>query len=292
MRLALVSVLLACGCDAWVTPGQEAAAGPPSRPPDDSGFAPPDGGAPGSPDAGEQPADAGAPPSAADAGTFDAGTTEADAGALCPAQALLCEGFDGPVLDSARWSAELVQGGTLAIDPLRTHHGSGSLHAHVPSVGDAQAYAAERQTFPLATDTVYVRAWLYVAGPAPRVHAPIVNVARSGPVYADYSGGIQDRALMTTYWIDTGEESVTGGLHALVTDAWHCVQWRFDAAAGQTDFWLDGVKDPDAHASGWPHLHFDKLELGVRLISHDAAAATFDLWWDDLVVSPGPVACE
>ncbi len=329
-RFALLVLVAASACEIPLTPGGQE---PGSQDAGTSVVG--DAGIP-TPDAGE-PEDAGVEP-VVDAGTRDAGQPTPDAGvkdggvrdggpvlvdggtgdggwyggpSRCgSAGALVCDGFEALTLDATTWQRVERNGGAVSLDSTRAARGTRSVKVHAGIIPGSTAFIAVGKIFPIAKNTVFARAFVYVADHSSNMHTSFIegdgNVTNgtTGAGHVRYGGpkgnftANYDNSICHQ---DSGARSTT----PVPLDRWSCFEVEFNGQTFEQRFWLNGTEVTAAHhvlapdptkctaAAGWTSAKLfpalEKLSFGFRLY-HDEAAP-FDLWYDEVAVDTKRIGC-
>jgi hypothetical protein len=218
-------------------------------------------------------------------------TGEGDAGffgaARCPTGVVLCEDFEAPQIDTARWNTFLTQG-TATIDTTHVARGTRALRlsgASATSV-DLSLDHVENAALP---DPVYVRAFVY----APALPAMATEVMLSMNVAGGSSGVLVEAnyqgRLELDGWGVSGATAVSAA--AAPTIRWACVEWMVTQNPGAMTLWVDDVELPDLQAVPWslpPSFEIVSLRLGYDV----TVPAALDLWIDEVIVDGARIGCE
>ena len=274
----------------------------------------------------------GAPPTGGASGLSDTGRAEGSApeavapNAAAPeapvataadpcANALLCDDFDSLVVGSkpgAPWSVS-ENNGSVLISSERAFSGANSVHCTGNSGRFAQAYFSIQGAplFPAAGAAMYGRMMLWVRdNPQGSIHWTFVS-AEGRSSTDDYTafyrvGGQVDGRLLANYWTegnatDCWDHSTTV---MPVGDAggWTCLEWHYQTATDELEFWLNGRALTDLHivskgegciahdlADVWEApAAFDVLRLGWE---HVATTDQREIWIDDVAVGTTRQGC-
>ncbi len=227
------------------------------------------------------------------AGDGGAGGSDGTAASRCGSTAaLLCDGFEGAVLDP-RWQADTSHG-TATRDATHAYRGSGSAHVRIApiaaSVTNPRGALLTYDALPIS-GLLYVRAWMYF--PAPLTTTAFIQLIN----FADDPGdgislGVEDGLMVANdYTTGTYRQSATVDLPV---DRWACLQ--FEMPSGTTDDvreLVDGGAVSDvtiAKAASQPaptHLY-----LGVELVGTVASYPAVEAWIDELIVDDKPTTCD
>jgi hypothetical protein len=225
----------------------------------------------------------------------DAGLPSGDGGLDC-AGLLFCDAFEATTLDLSKWARQFKGSGSVAIDSSRAYRGGGSLHVHVDQVaanGEGQATAAALP-FLEPQPTLYVRAFVYLPSPLPTDGADFLLLAQTAAPFGNlgvfFVAGnhlsLHDFVSPATAW------HLSQGTFPL--DRWFCIEWQVGTSPGQTSIALDGSPVSDLQSiaftppTGNP-LH--RLNLELHFYKPANAVPAYDIWFDELAVSAGPIGC-
>lgn len=294
------------------TAGESTTAGPTSDEPpdatddalpDDSAAAPStaDSGPGGSGNGGE----GGAPP------TGEAGAGEQPTEDAC-ATALLCDDFDDDTAGmqpGAPWTSD-TNGGSVEVSSERAFSGANSVHVSNSPGAYKRAFfsVSGEPLFPGAGQEMYGRMMMWLeATPAGSVHWTFIQ--GEGPsddgsydIFYRY-GGQHEGKLMANF--ETQGKATDCWDHSetvMPTQTWACLEWRFNTATDEMQFWLDGTELSDIHPVGmgegcvnqdlsgaWPApAQFEVLRLGWEKYQE---STQLDAWIDDVAVGTSRMGC-
>ena len=246
-------------------------------------------------------------------------TPDAAAG-LCPAGASVCDDFEkyASAADlSAAWSVTAT-GATVQVDATKPFKGKLGLHISAPGGGTHMAFIAKEgaPVFPIAGNVFYGRMMVWLnQHPAGGVHWN--NIQSSGLLpnstqTAKYAWGgdgmlgavaagftIRNNPTDTATVVDCYKTSTT----PCPVQRWACVEWKFDGAADEMRYWLDGQSLPDADviktrgtcitplpAGGvWHAPVFSNLSLGW--VQPNASPTAIEMWIDEVAVDTQRIGC-
>ena len=273
--------------------------------------APSDAGSSGTSDGGGTPAqgDAAATDSGGSGSTQDSGSQgQPDSGAkggdggsgpgCAGSSALFCEDFESGKLTSGTWTTD-TQDGTATVDTMQAHSGTYAYHAHVTNESDARSLITEKMGFPVAH--FFGRVFLWFDAPSPQVHSNYIFAYDQAGSTGFYLGS-QYQQLQAFSNIGGAEGHSTQYLpasqypnDAVPTGKWACIEWEFDGTGGTATYWLNGTQwDME---TGWGSgTTFVESQLGIHIFGSYGGpgtdAASFDLWFDDLVIDTKRVGCN
>ncbi len=214
--------------------------------------------------------------------------------------ALLCDDFDDDTVGMAPgepWSVD-VNGGGVEISTERAFSGDKSVHVSNTQGAYKRAYFAVDgdPVFPAAGAEMFGRMMMWLeATPAGSVHWTFIQ--GEGPsddgsfdIFYRY-GGQHEGKLMANFETqgkatDCWDHSAT----EMPTQTWACLEWRFNVATDEMQFWLDGAEIADIHTTGmgegcgsqdlngaWPApAQFEVLRLGWEKYSGVGRAQCVD----------------
>ncbi len=266
----------------------------------DAGLA--DAGSPdaGSPDAGD--------PLSTDRARFFGDSRCADAGFS------LCEDFESGALDPNTWQ---IVGGT-AVTIGTADHARGTRALHITKVANGAAYIKETKTFPAPNNSYFGRAFYkFISLPdRPMTYAHFTVLAASGTGIAGevrLSGQLPTNTAGKTLlgvgtdnrtqdagtgdWT-TSDADPTGNPRAIPLNEWLCVEWQHAGNTNETRFWWDAVEHPSLHTTASHHggntnpfilPTFTNLWVGWQ--EYQASTQTFELWVDEIAISPTRIGC-
>jgi hypothetical protein len=202
----------------------------------------------------------------------------------CPGDAVVCDGFEAPGLDSAIWNPFAEPGATLTIDSTRAARGIRSVHLHVDP---RSTEPVGLHTGPISAaglpDPVYVRFFLFM----PEAIQPFGGAFVSLDNDANQGISVDWDATRVTLEGVSRDPAVAGPPHG----RWVCM--RVKAQTGSTSelsLFIDGATTP---ALSSPLAGPILLQRVMFAISPDGAATgPTDLWIDEVLVSRNPVGCD
>jgi hypothetical protein len=240
------------------------------------------------------------------------------------ARVLFSDDFEAHVsgqIPGAPWKEETYKSGAMiAVDARRAFSGKQALHVHTPAGANyRRGYLAIHLGKPLPElqSGMFGRAmvWLDAAPVAlpgkPDVHWTLLQGEgrsaddRYNSIYrlgVEQSGGTQLMAnFETTPPVTT--DCKQRSTRTLPVARWACVEWHFEVASQQLEFWLDGMKvtavtrsAPGAVCKGgdlkgeWrAPPEFDSLYIGFERYADSANDQ--HLWIDDVSLSKSRVGC-
>jgi hypothetical protein len=285
-------VLLLVGC-ADVAPAAESDAG--ERPSD--AATPHDAQGPISEDAAAIAPDA---PPIADAGELpepDAGAAPGGPGCV-DRDAIFCEDFeaDGP-LDRTRWDIDLREGARIDVSSAMAAEGARAVRLRVPPTAGARAFLAPLGVLPLTPNRFHVRFYLSTVPAVETNHAALVHAYdETGRTYY----GLHSNSGRLNSRYNAPDVTEHGGLRyiggqRLPVGEWVCVELLFDGDADAIRVWFDGEEDEAMRVDAttdppWPAPVFQRMHLGMH--TYQAASASFDVWYDAIVIDDERIGCD
>jgi hypothetical protein len=242
--------------------------------------------------------------------------------------AYFCDGFETDVvgrLPGAPWREETYgTGAIIRVTEDRAFSGKQSLHVLAPKDAKRRGYVAihDAPVFPAARSSMYGRAmiWLDAAPIATNggdsVHWTLLQGEgrsaddRYNAIYR--LGGQFDSGLRLKSNYETTppvrSDCRQHSARTLPVGRWTCVEWHFDGAANEMQYWLDGEELTDIHViargaaadSNCAHQEdlqgqwlappaFQSLYMGFE--RYDVSSNDQNLWIDDVVISSARVSC-
>jgi hypothetical protein len=210
----------------------------------------------------------------------------------CPAghaSARVCSGFERA--DLSDWSAPMIErSGQIERTSVRTHSGSGALHASSTAMMSVAVLSASFA--PALSGALYLRAYLYVPANLPTETMNILFLGNeaSGAAFSGIDLNLQDGALQV-YSSASDPQRQTGSL-AIPRERWFCLRARIalDAADGAVQAYIDAALALDARGvDTLPSGGVQQLHAGIGWSSEQDAF--FEIYFDDIVLDSVPVAC-
>ncbi len=226
--------------------------------------------------------------------------------------ALFCDDFEDDASGMSPgqpWQSD-VNGGGVEVSEERAFSGTKSVHVSNTEGAYKRAYFSVEgdPVFPAAAQEMYGRMMMWLeATPEGSVHWTFIQ--GEGPsddgsydIFYRY-GGQHDGKLMANF--ETQGKATDCWDHSetvMPTQTWACLEWRFDTANDEMQFWLDGAEITDIHVTGmgegcvsndlagaWPApAQFEILRLGWEKYQQ---SSELNAWIDDVVVSSARVGC-
>lgn len=229
--------------------------------------------------------------------------------------ALLCDNFDDDAVGMAPgqpWKTE-ANGGAVAVSSDRAFSGDKSVHVSNTSGQYKRAYFSVdgAPAFPGAGAELYGRMMMWVdKSPADGVHWTFIQ--GEGPsddnsyrIFYRYGGQHAGKLMANFETEGVASDCWNHSQTVMPTQTWTCLEWRFNTATDEMEFWLDGTALEDLHVVGqgqagsgcvsqswnntWPApKQFDTLRLGLEKYQDDGQ---LDLWIDDVAVGSARIGC-
>lgn len=212
----------------------------------------------------------------------------------------LCERFETATIDSAY--AQDLFAGTASIETTRAARGASALHVHVGADGGSRALLTSDRGFPVAGNSFYGRAFVYLDGAVPGGHVGIFSA--SGPLSgggdAEVRLGIGNGALLPNY---TAPGVEYGTWHSppppMPAGRWACIELAYLDDPGDDDqlhYFIDGEEQTldGVYGGGtdhWTAPSYEAFTFGV-ILYHPSDVGELDVWMDDVVLAPERVGCD
>jgi hypothetical protein len=224
----------------------------------------------------------------------------------------LCDNFDEYTVGmppSAPWTSD-VNGGGIEVSTERAFSGDKSVHVSNTQGAYKRAYFSVEGAplFPGAGAGMYGRMMMWLeATPADGVHWTFIQ--GEGPsddgsydIFYRYGGQHQGKLMANFETQGKATDCWDHSATVMPTQKWACLEWRFNVATDEMQFWLDDTEITDIHATGmgegcvsndlngaWPApKQFEILRLGFEKYQESAA---LNAWIDDVVVGTERVGC-
>jgi hypothetical protein len=232
-------------------------------------------------------------------------------GSCAGSGALFCEDFERQPLGGASslaWGIE-TRNATMRVEPgtAPTTHGRRLLHVHTVDNGYA-FLRVDNVAQPAGGFFGRMRVRLAQFPTAPDwAHFTLVEATGTGskeivrPVGGQYAPtskgsfwGIGADGGPTGDWTNWRESAPT------VADTWQCFEWQLNPADNRVTVWINGVTSPDLTVStnehGGAQVPFilptvTTVKIGWQLYQGGTTPGHFDLWLDDLALSPNRLGC-
>jgi hypothetical protein len=201
----------------------------------------------------------------------------------------VCDGFETPALPPT-WS----QLGSVALDGTIAHRGAQSVRLHADAVAagaDRYVLITETASLAAADPTLYVRAWARL-GMLPANNMGLIAAEQGG-------SGSEEVAVFVVPQLGVYSQFSNRSQHNNTpppTNTWFCVIWRLDRSTTTTGaLSIDGDQPPaqltGVITDGAPALR--DLSFGIQLSgsTNTLPQPAFDVWIDDVIVSPTSVTC-
>ncbi|MDF2693219.1 MAG: hypothetical protein K0S65_1602 [Labilithrix sp.] len=233
--------------------------------------------------------------STADARTEGGATPNDDEPLGCnSSDVIVCDGFDAPSIDPARWEEE-KQNGAVSIDDAHSFRGGRSLHTTIDA-GGGRAMLRAKQRATVTGQKVWGRSHMFVPGSAAASLTSHSNVVAFGGknargATAVHAVAIGASAFFGLYFQDEPQiDESSFVLHPDIPttkvplDRWFCLEWELDGVANAFRLYLDGDLIPSSVIEGRdPPAEADVI-----------VGAEFDLaeaWLDEVVVAKRRAGC-
>jgi hypothetical protein len=219
----------------------------------------------------------------------------------CPANAIICEGFETMGGLPSGWIASVEHLGTVGVDTMHPHTGTGALHVQTSvdadaGVGFSSATGQYDISPPIASGSLAARAWLYFDA----VANPEVIGWGSAPTQPD---------LVVDGWVGGGStwgvslNYLSRSFASLIfprPNHWTCLELLVDigpappadgGSSGRLRLLVDGQSAVDQPFDTATAVGGGLNYFAVGLDNHHANA---NMWVDDVVVAPqsSPIGCN
>lgn len=209
---------------------------------------------------------------------------------VCLPSYRLCDGFETQGFQTF-WTVL----GNVTVDNTIAHRGTQSVKFHAPATIpalDTFVQLSETTSLPFADPTLYVRAWVRL-GVVPVNNMGLISTQQSGSTPQEVAMFVLPDSLgVYSQFVDSSRHNNT----VPPTNTWFCAIWRIVRATNGTGaLYLTGDQPPAqltaVTTDGTPPLR--ELAVGIQLSgsTNTFPQAAFDVWVDDLIVSPNPVTC-
>jgi hypothetical protein len=211
----------------------------------------------------------------------------------CPAGAIFCSGFEGTGLPAGTafqpaYLASNGLNGLVSLDTTQKHSGAQSFL--VLPTSDNFSYRV--LAVPVSAQQFWVRMFFRtdVAFGSSNDHESIFAVSE-GDVTKDNNneGRRVELSEQFGYMLLNISDATPEPLvrRQLSANEWHCVEARYDGAAGQVEIFADGEQFINEQ-SGTVQLNIRSFRLGYMEF-HGGARS---VWYDDVVIAPNRVGCN
>jgi len=224
----------------------------------------------------------------------------------CSPDALRCEDFEGAL---AGWTIVNYHQSTVQLDTTRAHSGVQSLHAavlpHDPAAPPPEniSQAQVTQTLSIAPD-IFMRFFLY----QPAIFPSIVEIAALLGNEGDYLGA--------SLWLNSGRLSVDApyniadqitpdalsrpGNRLLPENRWICLEWQVHVGnPGEMRVWVNDEEQTELYLAADTTLVAPASGAGTVVTAglgfftdQHVDFSSFDVWLDDIAVSPQRLHCN
>jgi hypothetical protein len=201
----------------------------------------------------------------------------------------LCEDFESGVINPSRWPMLLqTSGATVAVSPVRAHHGSFALDAKVPAGNLVTEAGVETAPSFVPNPSLFTRMWLYVPGQDLTLTG-FVGTASTN--VAAIAAGAIDGRVGTVNSLGNNTISFKSN-NVFPVDRWACLELQIDTTPQRLTLFLDGqqvlAQDQQTLKAGdmQPRLGFGVLKFNV------GPTPPGEVFVDDIVISfKGPIGC-
>jgi hypothetical protein len=216
----------------------------------------------------------------------------------CPVGATLCDDFEsssgvtfpGWIVGLRNWAGGALDPATqVSTSPVACR---GSVAAHGHTLGGAQIASLFRTVAP-RPNPMYTRMWFRIASTSSALDYELLGFQDGGSNFIN----IDINRGTSVLTVDAaGVPPPLQGMQApvqIAADQWTCLETRilFDPAAGELSVSVDGTTRIDVSGVATEGgTTFDHLLVGV--ITSLNEPATFDVDYDEIVVSGAPIGCQ
>jgi hypothetical protein len=207
--------------------------------------------------------------------------------------ALLCEGFEAPALPST-W-AKTESGGSAARIGYQTFLGDGALEGKV-TMGGGKGFATRAGLGGLASGSLHVRAYLYVAAGPPLLGITTLHLSGNPTAVSVLLIDTGVIIVIQPNGNNQGEVVAHGGVnpYVITRDEWHCLQLEIgiSSAEGFVKLVMDGqrVAVEQAGLNTKPATGYQNVAAGI--LYADPAQGAARVLFDELVVDDSLIPCD
>jgi len=237
---------------------------------------------------------------------------------------LLCEDFEGGVVDTNKWNIVMSGGGTMTVQEQTVAHGKHALQVHgAAGAMDWALLVAKNVPTALQGKATFGRVYFWISASLTSGHTQMVFAGNTGTGAANGPAPFPKLRYMEVANINAGwqlgfdlldvaplVEEVSYPKGQVPTGKWVCLEWQFDDEPDHVTMWLDGVQSgtfddtnigyssPDPIPKPGTGIYkgrstdivggFDTFGFGFHDWHPNKA---FDLYYDDLVLDTARVGC-
>ncbi len=204
---------------------------------------------------------------------------------------LLCESFENG-LDAATWTTLVDGAGMAVVDDTHAFRGTKALHIKVVNK-DHKAAISETKTFPIATNILYARMFVWFDTFTTTAHFTMAEAPQtvSGAAWIRYGGQGGKYGVGTDHgasgdWLQQDTVPVP-------TKQWTCIEFELAGDTNEFHVWFDDVEHkalnvgPTQH-KGFVMPPFTSLWFGWQTYSNQAPG---EYWVDEIAIDSKPIGC-
>jgi hypothetical protein len=203
---------------------------------------------------------------------------------------LLCESFENG-LDASTWTTLVAGEGTAVIDDAHAFRGTKAMHIKVVNQGH-KAAISETKTFPLATNILYARMFVWFDTFTTTAHFTMAEAPQTAAgAWIRYGGQGGKYGVGTDHgasgdWLQQDTVPVP-------TKQWTCIEFELEGDTNEFHVWFDDVEHkalnvgPTQH-KGFVMPPFTSLWFGWQTYSNQAPG---EFWLDELAIDSKPIGC-
>jgi hypothetical protein len=196
-------------------------------------------------------------------------TISSDGG--CPADVLLCDGFELLDFDPRNWNI-FRYGFDLANDTTRPHRGTKSAHFSDRMGGRADMIPTAQKIAQPTTRTLWARSFVYMPSPRPSAYLRLFDISSGFEL-----GVAQDRLTFL---------NSTQALHTVPSAAWTCIELEMDPPPGNVRVFVDGTEQTELMHPTPASVSFDFS------VADYVSASPYEFFIDDVILDNKAVGCE
>lgn len=222
----------------------------------------------------------------------------------------LCDGFEGPNIDTALWQVQKQGGNVVALTKAEHARGSQSLHVRAQN---GFGFVKTNRPFPAPVNTYWARMFIKVKrfSTVDWAHWTVAEAAGKGDGSLIRVGGQYNSAIRKNRWGVGSDGGPTGDWtrhdadpngqpQEPATNEWVCLEWLHDGQNDVTRFFVDAQEHPSlATTAGHgntarknvPYVMPDFQTLWFGWWQYQPDASAFDVWIDEVAVDAERIGC-